>query len=81
MELVLEVILPMVRLDLRPIGTEFWYEHPPDEHSTSPHGCRIKYKVIEHVKVERFWGDKEGELAERWKPLVVEIDENPRRFL
>lgn len=59
-------------MGLKPIGSEFWYECPPSEYSTDLIGVRIKYKVVEHVRVARFWGDKEGVLAERWEPLVVE---------
>ncbi len=59
-------------MGLRPIGTQFWYEFPPDMTSNNPHKTRIKYKVVEHVRTMRCLGDRVGELCERWEPLEVE---------
>lgn len=58
--------------EVREIGTEFWYEFPPDMQSTNPYGCRIKYKVVEHVDVEEPYRSGRWVKVERLEPLAVE---------
>ena len=59
-------------MKLRPIGTEFWYEFPADEHSTDPTAHRIKYKVVEHIDVEEPYRSGRWAKAERWEAVAVE---------
>jgi len=35
--------------NLKPIGTEFDVESPPDMHSTDSRGTIIRYRVVEYV--------------------------------
>lgn len=58
--------------ELRPVGAEFWHDYPPNIGSTDSRATRIKYRVVEHVRVVRFTGDTMGKLAEKWGPLAVE---------
>ena len=37
-------------MTLRPIGTEYVVERPPDRWSTDPRGTRSTYRVVAHVE-------------------------------
>jgi len=54
--------------ELRPVGTEYWYEYPVNnaENSHGEFGKQMKflYIVTEHGKVMRWKGDEIGEMAE-----------------
>lgn len=41
--------------ELKPVGTEFWYDFPLNLSSTETRRTRIKYKVINHVLVKKQW--------------------------
>ena len=57
-------------MEIRPVGTEFWYEFPPQEHSTEYGVHRIKYRVVEHVVIEDGLGREIK--VERLKSIAVE---------
>ena len=65
----------MSKEELRPIGTEFWYEFPvkPFENIQN----RFLYKVKSHDLCLRFLGDKRGELLE----CIEAIKKQTRRVL
>jgi len=54
--------------ELRPIGTEFWYEFPVRDpeyyHGEFGKQTKFLYKVVGHDEVMRWAGDKTGEMAE-----------------
>ncbi len=54
--------------NLRPIGTEFWYEYPPTQTGEQ---SSFLYRVMSHELVARYPGDKEGKLSEQLKPIKV----------
>ena len=56
-------------MTLRPIGTTFEIEYPPLDNSTEKVFTIITYKVKDHVKADRFIGDKEGHIVEEIEPI------------
>ena len=61
--------------ELRPIGTEFWYEFPFNPRSVEGGNKqhRFLYQVKSHDRVARFPGDEVGELAEHVEPIKSEF--------
>ena len=60
--------------ELKPIGTEFWYEFPYDPCSgmSCSKQSRFLYRVTSHDEAIRFQGDKIGELIECVKAIKSE---------
>ena len=56
--------------ELRPIGTEFWYEYPVRSFESIRN--RFLYKIIRHDSCARFLGDKEGEMREGVEAIKME---------
>lgn len=63
----------MMEHSLRPIGTEFEIDLGVNLSSTDSNsmGRKIKYRVVGHKKVARFYGDKEGKLAEELEAISI----------
>ena len=60
---------------LRPIGTRFVQHFPPDINSTNPYAHDITYEVVKHVQAARFYGDKDGYMAEEVRVIdVMEVE-------
>ena len=57
---------------LRPIGTEFDVYYPASEKTTtaSPVDTVLTYRVVAHVSVARFPGDKVGQIVEEVKCIA-----------
>jgi|GEM_PF-5596847 len=64
----------MKEKELRPIGTEFWYEFPynPLSPMATNKQHRFLYRVKSHELAARFPSDKEGELLECLEALKEE---------
>ena len=56
---------------LRPIGSTFWQEGQ-DLYSIDSRRFRILYEIVNHVRVSRYSGDKEGVMAEELQPRKIE---------
>jgi len=52
--------------NLRPVGTEYWYEFPPSQDGKQ---WKFLYQVVSHELAARNLGDKKGRLLERVKPI------------
>ncbi len=47
----------MLKDELRPIGTEFWYEFPPDLTTTAhDNTSKFLYRIVGHSKVRDYRG-------------------------
>lgn len=66
-------------MTLRPIGTIFKTEYPPTEGATNSVFTIVTYKIVDHIKVARFLGDKEGYMTEQLD--VINIEEPPAKLL
>jgi hypothetical protein len=66
------VVKDKMEHSLRPIGTEFEIDLGVDPSSTDPRGRKIRYRVVDHKRVMRFFGDEEGELAEVLEAISIE---------
>ncbi len=66
---------------LRPIGTTFEQRYnAADGTDTSIHDTVLTYQIVAHVKVARYYGDKDGEPAEELKCIAsrTELPKNIR---
>ena len=61
---------------LRPIGTVFKHEYPPNKTSTNSSASIITYQIIAHVLTMRWIDDTEGELMEEVKAIDIEYKDN-----
>ncbi len=64
---------------MRPIGAEFWGEWSFDDHSNDSKEIRVKYRVVEIVKVLEFGDFGKPIDAERLES--IEIEYRPHKFV
>lgn len=67
-------------MELRPIGTEFEVIYSPDKYSTDVTTKIVVYRVMNHVNVIRYKGDKKGELAEEIQVVSIKYEHEEMKW-
>ena len=62
----------------RKVGEEYWGDWYYDGHSTSSDEVRLKYRVVEIVKVKKY--DNYGELVDAEKIEAIDRERRPHVF-